>query len=348
MSVDNTEQFNAISLCTGYGGLELGLRRVIKGFRTVCYVEIECFAVANLVQKIEAGKLDAAPIWTDIKTFDGKPFRDRVHIITGGYPCQPFSVAGQRKGTNDPRHLWPYIERIIQAVRPVWCFFENVGGHLTIGFPEVYQSLRNLGYSVEAELFTAAEVGAPHKRERLFILANSEQRRRRGTHGEPAGQGRPLQAPGPSELDKPETAKRGRMSKKHTGRRIEEVGGPNGMWPSRPGQPQYEWEEPRVVEYASQRRCKQSTGELSTGRETTNSSGSGIVGDSGIKKPTGLSSSERQAVSETRKTGKGQTKPQLGRAANGPASRVDRLRLLGNGVVPQCAELAFRTLLKEF
>ena len=173
MSVDNTEEFRCISLCTGYAGIELGLQRVIPNLRTVAYVEIEAFAAANLVAKMEAGKLDAAPIWTDIKTFPAQGFRNRVHIVTAGYPCQPFSIAGKRKGTDDPRHLWPHIERIIEAVRPVWCFFENVPGHLSLGFPEVYRSLRNMGYAVEAGLFTAAEVGATIQGQRLYILAQA-------------------------------------------------------------------------------------------------------------------------------------------------------------------------------
>ena len=176
-NVDNPKEFRCISLCSGYAGLELGLKRVIPALRTVCYVEVEAFACANLVAKIETGELDAAPIWTDIKTFNGRPFHQRVHIITAGYPCQPFSVAGKRQGTDDPRHLWPYIERIISAVRPIWCFFENVSGHLSIGFPEVYRSLRLMGYKVEARLFTAAECGAPHRRERLFIIAHANESR---------------------------------------------------------------------------------------------------------------------------------------------------------------------------
>ena len=151
----------------------MGLKRVIPNLRTVAYVEREAYAVANLVAKIEAGQMDAAPIWTDVKTFDGQSFRNRVDIITGGYPCQSFSVAGKRLGAKDPRHLWPYIARIVQAVRPVWCFFENVSGHLTLGFPEVYRSLRDMGYKIEAGLFSAAECGAPHRRERLFILAHN-------------------------------------------------------------------------------------------------------------------------------------------------------------------------------
>lgn len=85
--------------------------------------------------------------------------------------CQPFSLAGKRDGVEDPRHLFPYIRNIIDATRPVWCFFENVSGHLSMGYDEVYRSLRDLGYAVEAGIYTAEEVGAPHERERLFILA---------------------------------------------------------------------------------------------------------------------------------------------------------------------------------
>jgi len=172
-NVDFTKEFTCLSLCTGYGGLELGVKRVMPSLRTICYVEIEMFACANLVSKIEAGKMDAAPIWTDLKTFNAEPFRGRVDIVMGGFPCQPFSLAGKRQGTDDPRHLWPHIARIVEAVRPVWCVFENVAGHLTLGFPEVYRSLRNMGYSVEAGLFTAWEVGAPATRQRLFVLANA-------------------------------------------------------------------------------------------------------------------------------------------------------------------------------
>ena len=134
-------------------------------------MEIEAFICENLVAGMESGLLDPTPIWTDVKTFDPKPFRGKIHGYIGGYPCQPFSVAGKRKATEDPRHLWPYIQRHIEAIEPIWCFFENVRGHLTLGFDEVYRSLSDMGYAVECGIFTAEEVGAPHQRERLFILA---------------------------------------------------------------------------------------------------------------------------------------------------------------------------------
>ena len=290
--MDNSEEFRCISLCTGYAGIELGLKRVVPALRTVCYVEVEAFAAANLVAKIEQGLLAPAPVWTDIKTFDGRPFYKRVHIITAGYPCQGESLAGKRLGKSDPRWLWPYIERIIQAVRSVWFFGENVSGHLTLGFPTVYRSLRNMGYTVEAGLFTAEEIGTPHKRERLFILANS---RNRGFC-------------------------RSTLLRQQQGG-TETIGTSKDRWPALPGQPQYEWEEPRVVADTSKTSIQQTpTAGADKERRTT------------------TSSTSRQ----------GQAQSRLGGAVDGTSCRVDRLRLLGNGVVPQQAEKAFRGLMKFF
>lgn len=170
-----TETQNIISLCTGIRGLERGLERAGLKIRTVAFVEIEAFICENLASEMEQGLLDEAPIWTNLKTFDGRKFRGLVHGITGGYPCQPFSVAGKRNGKEDPRHLWPYIgggtNSIINAIRPLWCFFENVPGHLTLGYREVREDLQRLGYAVKEGIFSAEETGASHRRERLFILA---------------------------------------------------------------------------------------------------------------------------------------------------------------------------------
>jgi len=162
---------NVLSLCSGYGGLDLGLDLATGGAtRTVCYVEREAFAASILAARMEEKALDAVPIWSDLRTFDGRPWRGVVDCITGGYPCQPFSVAGKRLGVQDDRHLWPDIARIIGEVQPGIVFFENVAGHLTLGFDAVCTDLERLGYRVAAGLFSAAEVGASHRRERLFIL----------------------------------------------------------------------------------------------------------------------------------------------------------------------------------
>jgi site-specific DNA-cytosine methylase len=118
-------------------------------------------------------QLVPAPIFTDLKTFPAHIFRGCVDIITGGYPCQPFSAAGKRLGTEDPRHLWPYILDHIKAIRPVRCLFENVEGHISLGLREVISDLEEDGYSATWGIFSAAEVGAPHQRKRVYILAAS-------------------------------------------------------------------------------------------------------------------------------------------------------------------------------
>ena len=165
---------HVLSLCSGAGGLDLGLQIALPSCRSIGLVERDAFAAAILVARMLDGSLDDAPIWDDLGTFDGRPWRGAVDIVTAGYPCQPFSVAGRRLGAEDPRHLWPHVARIIGEVEPPFVFLENVAHHLRLGFPEVAAGLVGMGYRLAAGLFTAAEVGAPHKRERLFILAIRE------------------------------------------------------------------------------------------------------------------------------------------------------------------------------
>jgi len=137
-NVDTTKELpTVIAFCAGYGGIERGLELAGLEHRVIAYVEIEAYAIANLVSKMETGQLPPAPIYTDIKTFPSEIFRDRVDIITGGYPCQPFSAAGKRLGEDDPRHLWPYIRKHVETIRPVQCFFENVEGHISLGLSTV-------------------------------------------------------------------------------------------------------------------------------------------------------------------------------------------------------------------
>jgi DNA (cytosine-5)-methyltransferase 1 len=168
---------NVLALCAGIGGLELGVKIANTAARCVCYVEGEAYAAAILVKRMGEGWLDKAPVWSDVRTFDGLPWRGKVDCITAGYPCQPFSLAGPMLGEQDQRHLFPHIRRIISEVKPGLCFFENVSNHLRMGFQRVHDDLRGMGYRVAAGLFTAEEVGATHKRERLFILGISGSRR---------------------------------------------------------------------------------------------------------------------------------------------------------------------------
>lgn len=169
MNVDS-RPFNILSLCTGGFGLDLAIELAVPGSRVVCGVEWEAFACAYLVACMEAGAVAAFPLWSNLKTFDGRPWRGTVDCLTAGYPCQPFSTAGLRRGSDDPRHLWPDVARVIAEAGPPIVFLENVANHLRLGGREVLSELRGMGYRVAAGLFTASEVGAPHLRKRLFIL----------------------------------------------------------------------------------------------------------------------------------------------------------------------------------
>lgn len=168
------DDLRGISLCAGVGGLDLGLHIAEPGYRAVCHVERNSFAAATLVARMADTSLAAAPVWDDLRSFDGRPWRGRVHIVTAGYPCQPFSLAGDRRGEDDPRHLWPEVARIVREVGPEWCFFENVPGHLSLGLDVVARDLQAMGYRVAACVLSAAEVGGSHLRERLFILAHAD------------------------------------------------------------------------------------------------------------------------------------------------------------------------------
>lgn len=105
-----------LSLCSGGAGLDLGVELAVPGSRVVCFVEREVYAAAVLAARMEDASLPPAPIWSDLRTFDGKPWRGVVDCVTAGYPCQPFSLAGKRLGEKDPRHLWPEVARIIMTV----------------------------------------------------------------------------------------------------------------------------------------------------------------------------------------------------------------------------------------
>lgn len=163
-----------IALCAGVGGLELGLHIAEPGYRTVCYVEREMSAAATLVARMADKALDEAPVWSDLKSFDGRPWRGKVRLVSAGYPCQPFSSSGLRLGAKDPRHLWPEVKRIVLECQAERLFCENVEGHLNLGLPEVLSDIRSMGYTPKAGLFSALEVGASHLRRRIFILAHAD------------------------------------------------------------------------------------------------------------------------------------------------------------------------------
>ena len=163
-----------ISICTGAGGLDLGFRLAHPAARIICYVEREALPVVNLVAAMEADLLDAAPVWDDVQTFDGNPWRGVVDWLIGGIPCQPHSVAGKKRGAADERNLWPDARRVIGECLPGAIFLENVPGIARYYFDTIGPELRGLGYRTEEGLFSAAGVGAPHIRERFFVLGYAD------------------------------------------------------------------------------------------------------------------------------------------------------------------------------
>ncbi|MRH22907.1 DNA cytosine methyltransferase [Rhodovulum strictum] len=182
---------HGLSLCAGGGGLDMGLMLAEPGYHTRAFVEWEDWPRAVLVAAQRAGYFAPAPIWTDLRSFDARPFRGAFDAVLAGYPCQPFSAAGKRGGADDPRHLWPDVGRVIGECRPEWVFLENVVGHVTLGLETVLRELWGMGYTPAAGLFSAAEVGAPHQRLRIFILAHTD---------EPASGHRQLQPGGEQRL----------------------------------------------------------------------------------------------------------------------------------------------------
>ena len=421
--MDNPQ--NVISFCTGYGGLELGIGRAGVDVRIVCNVEIEAFVQANLVAKTEEGRMDNAPIWTDLKTFPASIFRGKVCGIIGGYPCQPFSSAGKRKGKEDPRHLWPYIRKHVRSIRPLWCFFENVQGHATMGLWRVLSDLEEEGYETTWGIFSAEEVGAPHQRKRVFILGRlgnpASERPRGGSENcegeqsevlgsrlesdgelgnakhdgsstaqdgrsacEEQEEGRMQELEGGREQPEDELANpasrqpgesQARNGRKDTGGGSEEELGDtarldgkqsNGetdqvrraceedrgssdvrgtQWPARPGEEQYEWEEPRVVAHRKVERCG--------GRKNKDGKdGEGISEQEGeersiLRGETSGCRGDGEAPNDEAQSELGGTIDGTESGVDATANRVDRLRLLGNGVVSACSELAWRTLWKE-
>ena len=156
------------SLCTGYGGLDIAVESYFNGEMVWC---AENDKYASIIIKERFNK----PNLGDIKQIDWAAV-EPIDILTAGYPCQPFSHAGQRKGENDERHIWPYILQAISILRPRYIILENVRGHLSLGFKEVLSDLAKNGYDAKWRVVRASDVGAPHQRARLFIVAypNSE------------------------------------------------------------------------------------------------------------------------------------------------------------------------------
>lgn len=237
-------------------------------------------------------------------------------------PCQPFSLAGNRLGADDPRHLWPHVARIVREIAPEWCFFENVRGHVSLGLRDVRCELEEMGYRVKAGIFTASEVGAPHERARLFILAHADRAELRDQSG--GGRGACWNA-------SPEPRHVGPAVVNASGERLE---GSTGSWLDEPSPRQAEpVHRHGEVANSDRERELQPGGSLDEERRWPSYGGDFPPGPDDLRAWADVSPDAQPAVC---------------RMAHGLANRLDRLRACGNGVVPEQAALAYRTLRARF
>lgn len=304
----NKGGFNELALFAGAGGGILGSH--LMGCTTVCAVERDAYAAQVLAQRQNDGILPAFPIWSDITTFDGRPWRGIVDVISGGFPCQDISSAGKGAGINGERSgLWSEMARIISEVRPREVWVENSPMLVSRGLARVISDLAQMGYDAHWTRFSASNFGAPHIRDRLWIVAYS-------------------QSIGCEENGLPIREK---SQKSLSGVDCEYVADTKGIGleQKRENQPSSEkWFAGSCCEFSNTKclRCRQMEQR-----------------DISRKKSKGTSNTTEHGSFSTR--GKWwSVEPRLGRVADGVAHRVDRLKAIGNGQVPVVAKSAFKYL----
>ncbi len=274
---------NELALFAGAGGGILGGK--LLGWRTVCAVEWNAYARDVLVARQNDGCLEAFPIWDDVQTFDGRPWRGRIDVVSGGFPCQDISAAGKGAGIEGERSgMWKHMARIIGEVLPRFVWVENSPMLVGRGLGVVLGDLAQMGYDARWGIVGAHHAGAPHKRDRIWIVANTLHTRLQGREW------------------CRETGKEGKSSRHFVQccccEDVADAGSERGQLPT-------EWQLAAVEQPRSYSEAR---------------SYGGIVGQWWA------------------------TEPDMGRVAHGVAARVDRLRCLGNGQVPEVAALAWRLL----
>ena len=357
------EVLYGLALCSGMGGLEAGLHLALPEYRTVCAVERQAYSAACLVSWMEGAGMVPPPVWDDIATFDPLPWRECVDIVSAGYPCQPFSYAGKGLGEHDERHLWPHVRRIVRAIMPPVVFCENVAAHLTRGFDTVKRDLERLGYTVAAGIHSAAEVGAPHLRERLFILGVlADARGMPGSTGaERTGREKRANLDRRSAwTDVADAPSHGRAERRAEHARLEgrsdaAVGGSGlghshgGVRDGRPGVGGRGPEEGIVAGRTGEELGHAEGQGLAVGK----GKGRGEEGQPGFE-CTGFCGGEEywpwpagRGAEQHQWEGSRLVESGLGRAVNGVGARNEQLLGLGNGVVPVAAAMAFVSLWGE-
>ena len=335
-----------LDLFSGIGGISLALKPWVK---TIAYCEIEPYCQAVLLERMQSNDLDFAPIWDDVTTLDRTVLDTEIDIIFGGFPCQDVSVAGKQLGIkSDTRSgLFFHIMRLVRQYRPQYIFLENVAAICTNGLDTVLREIAEAGYDAKWCCVSASEAGAPHKRDRWWLLAYTNTTRLPETWTKFKATG--FAGNGAKALAY--SASVGMEGLRSDGEQKSDLNEQKALslcsgqrWPARPNEPQDEWEPPRIVANSKHIRrqsgeiercfaetiCDRSQGQI-TSRESTRVCASGVS-----------SASER-----VQNSGDDGTQPRLGGNVDGVSYRVDRIKALGNSVVPQAARKAFEMLMFE-
>ena len=314
---------NELALFAGVGGGILGGH--LLGWRTVCAVEYDPYAAGVLCARQNDGVLSPFPIWDDVRTFDGRPWRGIVDVVSGGFPCQDISVAGKGAGINGSRSgLWGEMARIVDEVRPRYVFVENSPMLVGRGLARVLGDLASLGYDARWCIVSASDVGAPHKRDRIWILATDFSLER--THSDQIGR---------------RTRRNQKLSTnpRKWAQSILHVGTVRTRQSARSrsisntyGLPQ---QQPQRLEQNQWRRTRNLRAQV------PNTQGAGFQ-----------TRTHRQGQVQSRRGHRGRVQwwaaePNVGRVADGVPARMDRLKALGNAQVPLVAAVAWRILMGE-
>jgi DNA (cytosine-5)-methyltransferase 1 len=351
---------NELALFAGAGGGILGGH--LLGWRTVCAVEWEAYPASVLVARQNDKILPPFPIWDDVQTFDGKPWRGIVDVVSGGFPCQDISSAGKGGGIEAERSgMWREMARIIGEVRPKYAFVENSPMLTTRGLGTVLRDLAKMGYDAEWGVLGAADVGANHQRDRIWILAYSNgksdaQRRFDSSISEIGGQrsfdeGRSRgNVDGILEFSKNEemdTKQRDILSHTEHNRvgwgeqQSQSIEKTDGTMANTNSRLEQTWSNSGIL------------GEQNSKRQTIRHSHGSFEENVGNTESTRFSPCElgQREIEPWRTSSRTAqwwaSEPNLDRVVNGMASRVDRLKAIGNGQVPLCAATAWSILMER-
>ncbi|MDC5529516.1 DNA cytosine methyltransferase [Acinetobacter baumannii] len=334
---------NELALFAGAGGGVLA--SYLLGWRTVCAVERDAYAAQVLAQRQNDGILEAFPIWSDITTFDGKPWQGIVDVISGGFPCQDISSAGKGAGIEGERSgLWSEMARIIGEVRPRYVFVENSPMLVSRGLTRVISDLAQMGYDAQWARFSASNFGAPHIRDRIWIVAYARCQR-----GE-AGTSQTLRSK--SEIPKWTNANNMGSNISNTQSfRCQKNGLPFGAKQEKSmfGINSKDVANTKSIRLEQTRECKSSSEKWLAGcgheLSDTNCERCKQVEQRVFSRTQREGTSDPSQHSSFARRGEWWAiEPELGRVADGVAHRVDRLKAIGNGQVSIVAKCAFEFL----